>query len=329
MVRQDGARAPNGIRRSPTGRVPQWVLGEAAGKPVAAVPFRGGSGGLGITPASPRRSRSRRLGRAIVLTAAAAGIGAGALYLERPVTVLDSNQATTPGPSTAAPAQWEGPPPGFEESPSRLRPASDHAPASEGQGFRFSRHEDDGTPVTWSPCRPIHFVIRPDHAPIAGEQMIKQAFANLGAATGLEFVHDGSTSEGPSEDRRVYQPSVYGDRWAPVLVAWATRSEVPDFGVDIIGEASPLSVRTPSGDSTYISGVVYLDAVKLTGLSSSHGQDDVMAVIQHELGHLVGLAHVDDPSQLMAPQTGQTAHFQAGDRAGLAALGRGRCQPDA
>jgi hypothetical protein len=158
--------------------------------------------------------------------------------------------------------------------------------------------------------------------------MIKQAFANVGAATGLEFIHDGTTTEGPAEDRRVYQPSVYGDRWAPVLVAWATRSEVPDFGVDIIGEASAIPVRTPSGDSTYISGVVYLDAVKMAELAGSMGYAHALAVIQHELGHLVGLAHVDDQTQLMTPRAGGVTEFQHGDRAGLAALGRGPCQSD-
>jgi hypothetical protein len=199
----------------------------------------------------------------------------------------------------------------------------------EGHGFRFSRHQDDGTPVTWSPCRPIHYVIRPDNGPPVGEQMIHQAFANLGSATGLEFVHDGVTAEGPVEDRRIYQPEVYGDRWAPVLVAWATRNEVPDFGVDIIGEAAAFGVATPSGDRTYVSGVVYLDAGKMAEVSSTRGVAPARAVIQHELGHLVGLAHVDDDAQLMTPRAGVTTDFQHGDRAGLAALGSGPCQPDA
>ena len=91
----------------------------------------------------------------------------------------------------------------------------------------------------------------------------------------------------------------------------------------------PLGIRTPSGDSAYISGVVYLDAVKLSELASSRGQAHVLAVIQHELGHLAGLSHVDDESQLMTPRTGEATDFQPGDRAGLAALGQGPCQPDA
>ncbi|MDP9497989.1 MAG: M10 family metallopeptidase domain-containing protein [Actinomycetota bacterium] len=44
----------------------------------------------------------------------------------------------------------------------------------------------------------------------------------------------------------------------------------------------------------------------------------------HELGHLVGLAHVEDPGQLMHPQ-GRIAAYGAGDLRGLAAAGSGPC----
>jgi hypothetical protein len=45
----------------------------------------------------------------------------------------------------------------------------------------------------------------------------------------------------------------------------------------------------------------------------------------HELAHVVGLAHVDDPRELMyADNLGHQA-FGPGDLTGLAALGRGRC----
>jgi len=50
--------------------------------------------------------------------------------------------------------------------------------------------------------------------------------------------------------------------------------------------------------------------------------------VLHELGHLVGLAHVSDPTQLMYPQSSGVLDLAAGDLTGLAQLGAGECVPD-
>ncbi len=50
---------------------------------------------------------------------------------------------------------------------------------------------------------------------------------------------------------------------------------------------------------------------------------------EHEIGHLLGLAHVKDPTQIMNPvSTGAVPDYAAGDQRGLEQLGRGRCMPD-
>jgi predicted Zn-dependent protease len=49
----------------------------------------------------------------------------------------------------------------------------------------------------------------------------------------------------------------------------------------------------------------------------------------HELGHLVGLDHVDDPGQLMYPVTAlAVTDYAAGDLRGLHRLSTGPCAPD-
>lgn len=48
---------------------------------------------------------------------------------------------------------------------------------------------------------------------------------------------------------------------------------------------------------------------------------DLPGVLRHHLGHLVGLGHVADPSQVMSADVPTFDHFQPGDLAGLEGLG--------
>ena len=76
-----------------------------------------------------------------------------------------------------------------------------------------------------------------------------------------------------------------------------------------------------------MSGQVALDAAQLADVVRFNGGRAVaIATITHELGHLVGLAHVDDPRQLMYPHARSlVSTFGNGDLTGLAALGNGTC----
>ena len=159
---------------------------------------------------------------------------------------------------------------------------------------------------------------------------MKGAVALVSKATGLRFVFDGPTSETPSRQRPLYQPKMYGDRWAPVLISWVTPSENPDFAAGVTGEGGSAHTGLPTQPTAYVTGAVQLDAGQMAAiLKRPHGKQVVRGIVLHELGHLVGLGHVTDTTQLMYPQSqaGVTG-FGSGDLAGLAALGRGACLPD-
>ena len=51
-------------------------------------------------------------------------------------------------------------------------------------------------------------------------------------------------------------------------------------------------------------------------------------MILHELGHVMGLEHVDDPVQLMYPEIGAPDGLAAGDLNGLYQLGKAACRKD-
>lgn len=219
------------------------------------------------------------------------------------------------------------PPPGQGEAGSRLLPAVAVPTASTSYGF--AALQDDGTtPVTWSPCRSIHYVVRTDGAPDGFADAVSGALADISAATGLSFTEDGGTSEAPSAARGAYLPDLYGDRWAPVLVAVTDSATVPVLDGEVAGIAYTYRVQgRDTGTWHLTSGAVYIDAETLD-VPASGGEPGWVPVLRHELGHVVGLDHVDDPSQLMNPVTSGLRTYQDGDRAGLALLGQGPCAPD-
>jgi hypothetical protein len=80
--------------------------------------------------------------------------------------------------------------------------------------------------------------------------------------------------------------------------------------------------------AVYVTGAVRLDAIKL-GKELAHPQGNlrVQAVILHEIGHLVGLDHVNDQAELMYLRGGTLTDSGPGDLTGLATLGNGTCAP--
>jgi hypothetical protein len=221
-----------------------------------------------------------------------------------------------------------GPPAGLGEATEPLGAPPPLVGNSGSYAFTAVQPDGDG-PVAYSPCRPIHFVVRPDGAPPAGDELIRGALASVSAATGLQFVDDGATQEAPSTDREAYQPEVYGRRWAPVLITWSTAAESPELAGDVAGVAGSASV-TRSGRTTYVTGSVTLDSEDIATLVAAPAtQNTARGIVTHEMGHLVGLDHVDDPTQLMYPSTqALVTAFSWGDLAGLAALGTGACAPN-
>lgn len=225
-----------------------------------------------------------------------------------------------------------GPQPGLEEAdaPRGTPPAL----ADTGAPYTFGQTQDGAqgtaTPVAWSPCRPLHYVITRDDAPPGFAAQVDTVMAEISAATGLQVVSDGVTDEPASLDRSHHQPERYGDRWAPVLIGFADEQAVPSLAGAVAGLAAPVSLTRADLDyAVYVSGAVVLDTALLDEPKDAAGDPGYLRVLRHEVGHLVGLGHVDDPGQLMNPQIApDVTTFQDGDRYGLAQLGQGTCAPD-
>jgi matrixin len=315
---------PPAVPASPTGRVPQWVLDEATGRAVDPTPWRTWEG---CPPQPPRRRSPAARGVLAVVLVLVLSLGAAVLAGPRPWPWEPGSASTTPdaaGP--AAGARTDRPTPGHEEARAPLGTP----PAAPGTGtYAFVGHQstDATVPVAYDPCRPVHWVMRPDGAPPDAPGLVEEALSRLSAASGLRFVFDGTTDEAWSEDRSPFQPDRYGDRWAPVLLTWATADEVPALAGTVAGMGG--SQAAAAGATwVYVTGAVAIDTGWTdTVAESTEGRTAIRAILMHEFGHLLGLDHVDDPAELMHPEYQGQEGLGPGDLAGLAELGRGACAP--
>lgn len=341
------------LPRSPSGRVPQWVIDERVEK--MAHEFQVGTiapnehpGRADRRPRQPKPRRQRRGSkrgarrRLVPAICSALAIALIVAYYAFPslvsqaTTAIAGEQFNAPTSSHLTSGSSSGyPPRGVEARKAPLGTPATLVQTSDS--YDFIDGDSKKHFVAYDPCRPIHYVTRPDHAPPGGQRLIAEAVAAASRATGLVFTDDGTTKESFSSERSLYQPARYGKRWAPVLIVWETPEEQPLFATDrtpgaknLVGLGGSQAIVGNSGSAVFVTGSVQLNAHALgETLAEPEGQALVGGVIQHELGHVLGLGHVQDPTQLMYDH-GQrdVTTYAAGDLAGLAKLGQGKCFPN-
>jgi hypothetical protein len=307
---------------------------------------RGGWGTAEVRPQrKPRRPSVLRL---LLIAAITAMVATGLAFALSPKPTENAASAWTGGDAMVDKVEPKDLPP-TPAGKTNQKPVAESAtplggppalPTGTGPYRFIAMRPDADAPVAYDPCRPIRYVVNDADAPPNGDRLISDALAEVSAATGLVFKPVGRTDEPPSTNRESVQPDRYGADWAPVLIAWSNPDVVPVLAGAVAGQAgsSSYSVTRSAADGAvskqsagYVTGIIMLDGPQIAEIiaEAPDGPLAAQSVVQHEAGHLVGLDHVDDPSQLMYPESNiETTHFGDGDLRGLHELGLGPCIPE-
>jgi hypothetical protein len=236
-------------------------------------------------------------------------------------------RSTTPRPTTPTLATQLG------EDIAAAQLTVPPAPAAEGH-YGFIAHGADG-PVVFDACRPIHYRVRVGPGPAGGDALVTEALARISAATGLRFAFDGFTDAVPTS-ASFPSPNAtvsLSEAFTPVVIGWAWRSETDLWaseGADTLGVGGPRTIVFENEEKLSVSGFVLLAPSDTLAAGFGPGLT-VGNVLLHELGHLIGLDHVDAPGEVMQARLDRNTPdgWGPGDRRGLWELGAQRgCASD-
>lgn len=201
-----------------------------------------------------------------------------------------------------APVTTEARTPSERPSPAAASPAN-AATVPRGPDGAFAFLEAtfvDGrrAPVRWNPCQPIEYQIDLEDAPPGTPRAIAAALDAASDATGLAFRSLGATTQ----DAHVllnhaYFADALRSIYRPVLIDVVSHREFRTYGQArrVLAFAHSERGNAARGDQ-YVAGVIVVDGGARYAAS---GRWSLRLVIQHELGHLLGLAHVRDGRELM------------------------------
>jgi hypothetical protein len=161
---------------------------------------------------------------------------------------------------------------------------------------------------TWPPCSTVTVRLDATVPETAADVVLTEARTVLLLA-GHPVVEAGSVDLGLMDDPERVRLVAEGE----LVIGLTTEGRL---GGDVVGTA----VASSQGEHI-VAGLVVVDESLL-------GTEHFLPVLRHEMGHAVGLPHVDDPAELMYPTRlpGAPDSFQAADLAALAAISAQPCE---
>ena len=178
-------------------------------------------------------------------------------------------------------------------------PPAPAAPSQPDNNFNFEVTNSSGSPARWNPCESVHYIVVPGGGPAGWQNDVSNDISQAASATGLSFVSDGTASSAPSN-------------YKGIVISWASQLS----GSDTVG----LTTYDYYNVSSYTPQIVSATIQLLSSLKGGGGTSGEQPVLLHELGHALGLAHVN-ASEVMNPVDQGYSSYHQGDVNGLSRLG--------
>ncbi len=177
-------------------------------------------------------------------------------------------------------------------------------------------------PVGYSSCRLIQVAVYPAGGPPDAEELVREAVAQARAASGLDIVVTGAYGGHAPNWNFEAAPVSASD---PVSISWQDGAAIAELTDEVAGLGGSPVIEGPGGVRYRIAGTIALSRDYYSYLARQDDHAEELAVILHELGHVLGLAHVDSPHELMYDGNNDTERYGPGDREGLRRLGNAPC----
>ena len=283
-------------------RYPDAVGASLPGTGVPQRPDRVASGERG-----PSRARRRRWSITALVTAGVLVVGATGLTSL--ADAVRGSVAPVPPPvsSSASPAE----------------------PVPSSAEYTFLGRSLLGGPVRWDPCETITYGLDLRQAPAYAAADAAEAIERVADATSLELVETapGVGSLDPTFSRMVERERGITDLGPDMVIVWTSHEryerlrDVHDLKRSI---ATTFPFVTGGVRSRLIGAIVLVDS-RTTRPGGYGGWWSHGPTLLHEMGHAVGLGHVDDAGEIMYDGQQPTltmSDWGQGDLEGLGRLGR-------
>ena len=208
-------------------------------------------------------------------------------------------------------------------------------------GTEFTVIFEDETPETmprWDPCTsptyainkgsfgPAEKIVR-DGFELSDGDLLRQAFDRTAELSGLRFLYLSKTSDTYQKSEN-YSTNLGN---ADVLVQYLREDEylvaAEESGLSTsIAFAGPLARRVIGETGYLVAGRIVINADEIQRLLDEGREDVIATAYLHEIGHLIGLGHVENPEALMFGGPSYLDSFTEGDKLGFEWAGDGPCE---